>query len=62
MQDSNLIDPNLISRIDDNRQWLLKNIDSGKWPELRSELAELEREISRLILRVRECNSGINKD
>ena len=62
MQDSNPIDPNLISRIDDNRQWLLKNIDSGKWPELRSELAELEREISRLILRVRECNSGIKKD
>tara|TARA_B100000945_G_C20260328_1_gene538980 strand:+ start:690 stop:872 length:183 start_codon:yes stop_codon:yes gene_type:complete len=59
MQNSNHIDPELISRIDKDRQWLLKNIDSGKWPELRSELAELERELSKFILRAKECNSEI---
>ena len=61
MQDSNQIDLDLISRIDEDRQWLLKNIDSGKWPELRLELAELERELSKLILRAKEFNSVIKK-
>tara|TARA_B100000965_G_scaffold239362_2_gene200707 strand:- start:823 stop:1014 length:192 start_codon:yes stop_codon:yes gene_type:complete len=47
----------LISILDREREWLLKNIDSGKWPKLRSEIAALEREISRFILRARENNS-----
>ncbi len=58
MQD--LSDPSqedLISKLDRDREWLLRNLDQGKWPEMRIELAELERELSKLILRVRECNS-----
>ena len=47
----------LIKKLDQDREWLLKNIDGGKWPKLRSELATLERELSRLILRVKEYNS-----
>ena len=58
MQDQNSINQSeLIKKLDQDREWLLKNIDSGKWPKLRSELATLEREISKLILRVKEYNS-----
>ena len=51
---------NLLSKLDNDRSWILKNIDKGKWSELRIELATLEREISKLILRVKEynCNNG----
>ena len=62
MQDQNSINQEeLILKLDQDREWLLKNIDSGKWPILRSELAALEREISRFILRVRETNSENEK-
>ena len=33
----------LILKLDQDRSWLLENLDKGKWPEIRSELAELER-------------------
>ena len=49
----------LISKLDNERSWLLKNIDNGKWPEIRKELAALEREISKLILRLKDVNSEI---
>jgi len=49
----------LISRLDNERSLLLKNIDNGKWPEIRKELAALEREISKLILRLKDVNSEI---
>ena len=52
---------NLVSRLDSERSWLLKNIDKGKWPAMRSELAALEREISKFILRLKDVNSEINK-
>ena len=51
---------NLLSKLDSDRSWILKNIDKGKWSELRIELATLEREISKFILRVKEYNC--NKD
>ena len=51
---------NLVSMLDRDRSWILKNIDSGKWSELRIELATLERELSKFILRVKEYNC--NKD
>ena len=61
MADSNQEKQNLLlSRLDNNREWLLKNIDCGRWPELRSELAYLERELSKFILRVKEYNSEKN--
>ena len=49
-----------VSKLDSERSWLLKNIDNGKWPEIRKELAALEREISKLILRLKDANSEIN--
>ena len=52
----------LISRLDNERSWLLKNIDNGKWSEIRKELASLEREISKLILRLKDVDSEIKKN
>ncbi len=46
----------LIFKLDQDRTWLLKNLDKGKWPEIRSELAELERKLSKFIISVRESN------
>ncbi len=53
---------NLVSRLDSERSWLLKNIDKGKWPAMRSKLAALEREISKFILRLKDVNSEIKKN
>ena len=44
----------LILKLDRDRAWLLENLDKGKWPEIRSELAELERKLSKLIISVQE--------
>tara|TARA_B100000579_G_C22687906_1_gene783518 strand:- start:328 stop:519 length:192 start_codon:yes stop_codon:yes gene_type:complete len=52
---------NLISKLNNDRTWILKNIDKGKWPDLRIELATLEREISKFILRAKEYNSKNNE-
>ena len=46
----------LILKLDQDRAWLLENLDKGKWSEIRSELADLERKISKLIIRVQESN------
>ncbi len=57
MQDHNSTNQeNLILKLDQDRAWLLKNLDKGKWSEIRSELADLERKISKLIIRVQESN------
>ena len=52
---------NLLSKLDNDRSWILKNIDKGKWSELRTELATLEREISKFILRAKELNCNNEK-
>ncbi|MBO6960926.1 MAG: hypothetical protein JJ847_08510 [Prochlorococcus marinus CUG1438] len=58
MQDANTSNQDdLILRLDKDRAWLLENLDKGRWPEIRSELAALERKISKLIISVQE-----NKD
>ena len=49
----------LILRLDKDRAWLLENLDKGKWPEIRSELAELERKISKLMISAQENNVDI---
>ena len=49
----------LIFKLDQDRAWLLENLDKGKWPEIRSELAALERKISKFIISVQENNVGI---
>ena len=48
-----------ILKLDNERSWLLKNIDNGKWPEFRRELASLERDMSKLILRLKDVDSEI---
>ena len=57
MQDHNYTNQeDLILKLDQDRAWLLENLDKGKWSEIRSELADLERKISKLIIRVQESN------
>ncbi len=57
MQDHNSTNQeDLILKLDQDRAWLLENLDRGKWSEIRSELADLERKISKLIIRVQESN------
>ena len=57
MQDHNSINQeDLILKLDQDRAWLLENLDKGKWSEIRNELADLERKISKLIIRVQESN------
>tara|TARA_B100000886_G_scaffold196956_1_gene135765 strand:+ start:40 stop:249 length:210 start_codon:yes stop_codon:yes gene_type:complete len=60
MQDPNTTNQgDLILKLDQDRAWLLENLDKGKWPEIRSELADLERKISKLIISVQENNVDI---
>ena len=60
MQDPNTENQgDLIFKLDQDRAWLLENLDKGKWSEIRSELAELERKISKLIISVQENNVDI---
>ena len=60
MQDPNTENQgDLIFKLDQDRAWLLENLDKGKWPEIRSELAALERKISKFIISVQENNVGI---
>ena len=57
MQDRNPTNQvDLILKLDQDRAWLLENLDKGKWSEIRSELADLERKLSKLIIRVQESN------
>ena len=60
MQDSNTLNQDdVILKLNQDRAWLLENLDKGKWPEIRSELAQLEREISKFIINVDENNVEI---
>ncbi len=57
MQDPNPSNQDdLIFKLDKDRSWLLENLDKGKWPEIRKELAELERKINKLIISLQEKN------
>ena len=44
----------LIAQLEVDRAWLLEQIDQGRWPELRLDLAALERELGRLLIRASE--------
>ena len=44
----------LIAQLETDRAWLLEQIDRGRWPELRLDLAALERELGQLLLRATE--------
>ena len=57
MQDPNTVNQvDLNFKLDQHRAWLLENLDKGKWPEIRNELAALERKISKFIISVQENN------
>ena len=60
MQDPNTSNQgDLILKLDQDRAWILENLDKGKWSEIRSEIAALERKISKLIISVQENNVDI---
>ena len=46
----------LIDLLDVDRSWFLEQIDSGRWPDLRLDLAALERELGQLLIRASEKN------
>ncbi len=50
----------LIRQLQTDRLWLLRQIDSGAWPEWRLDLAALERELGELLDRVGpdQANAG----
>ncbi len=48
----------LISLLNQDRAWLLEQLDRGKWPELRLDLAALEREMGQLLTRASEKVQG----
>ena len=48
----------VVNQLDQDRAWLLEQIDKGRWPELRLDLAALERELGQLLNR---ANSLLEK-
>lgn len=46
----------LLQELDGDRSWLLQQIDGGRWPELRLDLAALERELGQMIIRATELH------
>lgn len=41
--------PELLEQLRGDRQWLLRQIDAGRWSEWRLDLAALERELGQLL-------------
>mgnify|MGYP006279611445 CR=1 FL=1 len=46
----------LISELQADRLWLLRQIDSGRWSEWRLDLAALERELGQLLDQVEQAS------
>ena len=44
----------VFARLDENRAWLLEQVDRGRWPALRLDLSALERELGQLLIRASE--------
>ena len=44
----------LITQLDQDRAWLLEQIDRGRWSDLRLDLAALERELGQLLAKASE--------
>ena len=44
----------LVEKLNKDRSWILEQLDSGKWPEFRPDLAALERELGQLLTRATE--------
>ena len=50
--------PELIETLRTDRLWLLRQIDAGRWPEWRLDLAALERELGQLLEQVTENDAS----
>jgi hypothetical protein len=51
----------LVEQLRADRLWLLQQIDGGRWPELRLDLAALERELGQVLEQAQEkLNLGSN--
>mgnify|MGYP001480550580 CR=1 FL=1 len=48
----------LIAQLNNDRAWILKQIDQGRWSEYRLDLAALERELGQLLMRISEQLDG----
>lgn len=44
----------LLNQLTEDRLWLLQQIDGGRWPDLRLDLAALERELGQLLDQARQ--------
>ena len=44
----------LLEQLSADRLWLLQQIDGGRWPELRLDLAALERELGQVLEQAQE--------
>jgi hypothetical protein len=44
----------LVEKLRADRLWLLQQIDGGRWPELRLDLAALERELGQVLEQAQE--------
>ncbi|MBM5802848.1 MAG: hypothetical protein FJ078_01815 [Cyanobacteria bacterium K_DeepCast_35m_m2_155] len=44
----------LLAQLQDDRQWLLRQLDAGAWPDYRLDLAALERELGALLDRAQD--------
>ncbi len=51
----------LINQLNTERAWLLEQIDRGRWPEFRLDLAALERELGQLLTRASDQLEDGNK-
>ena len=54
MASAELPTSDLVAQLRADRQWLLRQIDAGRWPEWRLDLAALERELGQLLDQVEE--------
>ena len=39
----------LVAQLDKDRAWILEQLDKGRWPDLRIELASLERDLGQFL-------------
>ena len=44
----------LVENLNKDRSWILEQLDKGGWPEFRTDLASLERELGQLLTRATE--------
>ena len=49
MSDAETTPAELLNQLQQDRSWLLRQLDQGQWPELRLDLAALERELGQLL-------------